>query len=1004
NHKLARVRVRDLQPVRAPTPALTLKPAPSRTAVSGGHDLSLDFAAKSTTGVVKMPKLQARNDVRPDPSNVYALKEMLQSLEEEVDKDEARYRMLKSTMEWDSDDDDEAEKPGLRRLIGSLKRRSNGSDENAVTNSRSLLGPKDSVTGRHRKDAAVCDGTLSPPALDREEVLTSNAFSEHLSTEEFASRFTRKMEGKSLLQAATSGNFRNTTLTSMDEKRQPGSSVLSPAVQLRPTLHIAATDVATNSDNTPFSNSLVPYKPLPRTPESSTTTSVQVLPQSFDSDLRTYDMAQESMQQYLPPPDPDTPTRSAGRSLRRSKSDYSIRTSVIGARLAPQIAPPKRTAKVEIINRDDSPGVYIARAATAAGLLSSPLHPDWEAAIETVKKGLAKELKEAGRKAREDEQSRKPTSKDTRSAEQQFWKQHGDRIMSPASSFDSAPSVDYAAMTDEDLQAFAWALQREIEQGASTNVVRRLFRHIGEQKAKEKENVIRQAVLAKQKWLVDREMEARAEGRRSAEEQHTATHTGTPKPQLVTSFCNKKLDGQISHTEKERATTGLALIESPDPEGGSGGRHAVLHSADGDDDEILSGETEPEREHSRLDENLRVTPPVDRTAYPVGLGITGVAGGVMTSAMDTTAGLRIRSTPGYPLSTEAVEPSYPNTPSHPRSPFGEESLKVDRSSTAPINRFGKPVFQPKRNDSFMRKIEEAASRAKELRSIGSHPALRESPRKADLPPAPATAPLLTLNDIWDFDEEETQRYADLVRGEARKRDGRKDSGGWVERQNWKATNSEATVDVPVLTVESDSGSRTSIFDWDALDEGHATGPIQQHSFTVDGDEAEQGISHLELHDQLRRLSEFVNLQYPNGQDDTAEEEEPEYVDNPEYDPATEALIPYAQNDAEETPALPAPGTVIKVNIDDIIAQWESSSAPSSSSNSPTSVKTCCVQAESLLPTTPYRHISDDQRKAPLQPLMNKLDLRYFPPLGGIEQYGGDVWELLAEGGGEVQYP
>ncbi|TKA63175.1 hypothetical protein B0A55_11140, partial [Friedmanniomyces simplex] len=388
-----------------------------------------------------MPKLQARNDVRPDPSNVYALKEMLQSLEEDVDKDEARYRTLKSTMEWDSDDDDEAEEPGLPQL---------------------------------------------------------------------------------------------------------GS-----------TSHIAATDVATKSDDTPFPNSLVPYKPLPRTPETRTTTSLQ---ESFDSDLRTYDMAQEFMQQYPPPPDPDTPTRSAGRSLRHAKSQCSVRTSVIGARLAPQIAPPKRTAKVEIINPDDSPGVYIARAATAAGLPSSPLHPDWEAAIETVKTGLAKELKEAGRKAREDEKSQKLTAKDNKSVEQQVWKQHGDRIMSPASSFDSAPSVDYAAVTDEDLQAFAWALQREIEQGASTGVVRRLFRNVSEQKAKEKENVIRQAVLAKQKRLVDREMEARAECRRIAERQQAATHTGTPKQQLVKSSCNKKLDGQISRMEKERATTGLALI------------------------------------------------------------------------------------------------------------------------------------------------------------------------------------------------------------------------------------------------------------------------------------------------------------------------------------------------------------------------------------------------------------------------------------------------------------
>ncbi|KAK1822175.1 hypothetical protein LTR12_003314 [Friedmanniomyces endolithicus] len=999
NYQLARVRVRDLQPVRALTLALAPNPARSRISSSGGHDSSLEIATRRPTSVVRMPPLQARNDVNPDPSSVYVLKEMIQSLEHEGNKDEADYMKLKSTMEWDSEDEDE--KPGLRRLIGSLKRKSTARDGNGTTNRGSQMASKLSVASRQRDNhTAQRSRALSPPTQDGEEKLEQlDARTCHSTEQQFASRFVRKMEEKSELQAATRANAYCLTSLPTEDPTLPVDQAPCPPIPPRACRPGAAVDVVTEQDSNPLSNSLALYKPLPRTPEPPEPpklSSLRVPSQRHGSALQLHDEARDFMRQYPPPTDPDTPSRSAGRSLRYAKSDCSVRTSFVSPRLAPPIAPAKRTTRVEIINPDDSPGVYIARAATAAGLPSSPLHPDWEAAIETVKAGVARELKEADRQAREGEESHKLNLEKTKSPEQQSWKEYGNRVLSPGKRFESSQTVDYAVMTDEDLETFDCVLQREIQQTASPSVAKRLFRRIGEHKAKE--NVIRQAVLAKQKWLVDRELEARAKCRRSAGEQLATLHASTSRLDLVNVSKNKTLIGQASHLPQERATQ-PALKRLPDAEPGSGGRHAISYPADAHDDEMPYGDTEPKRDNSGSYRILPGTSTVEGSVYPVGLGITGMGG--LTSALDTTTAIDMRSALEHPLSlqvdsTDIVDPIYSVTPSDPRSPFGEEPLKVARSPTAPTNRFGKPVFQPTRNDFFMHQIEAAARRAKELRSIGSHPALRESPSRSEVPSEPATVPMVTLHDIWDFDVEEAKRADDILGRKIGRGDGRKDSGACVDEHIYP----EVAIDVPEIKVESDSGNCTSFFENDAADNADVTRPRSQQSLSSDYSVNEQELSRQELHDRLSQLNEFMSLQYPGTPNYAAEDDEPEYVDNPDYDPAQhEPSVPYVTTNTLSS----APGTVITdLDIDSVIAQWqESSSGSNSSASSPiSSAKACCVHAESLLHTTPYWPSPDPAQLGTTVPLPlttpEKLDLRYFPPFRGTgrEQYGATTTTLL----------
>ncbi len=214
-----------------------------------------------------MPPLQARNDVNPDPSRVYVLKEMIQSLENEVNKDEADYMKLQSTMEWDSEDEDE--KPGLRRLIGSLKRKSTVRDGNGTTNRRFQTTSKLSVASRQRDNhTAQRNRALSPPTQDGEEKLEPpDARTFHSAEQQFASRFVRKMEEKSELQAAMRANAHCLTSLPTDDARFPADQAQCPPVPPRACRRGAAVDVGSQQDSNPFSNSLALYKPLPRTPE-----------------------------------------------------------------------------------------------------------------------------------------------------------------------------------------------------------------------------------------------------------------------------------------------------------------------------------------------------------------------------------------------------------------------------------------------------------------------------------------------------------------------------------------------------------------------------------------------------------------------------------------------------------------------------------------------------------------------------------------------------------------
>ncbi|KAK5723327.1 hypothetical protein LTR15_005025 [Elasticomyces elasticus] len=877
-NKPIRTRIRDLKPVHTPVPVLLPFHKLPNHSTSTEVTSSVDGDA-----VANMPKLQARDDIRLNTSNVSDLKQMIQSLDDEMDELEASNNMLKSTMEWDSDEgDEEVEKPALRRLFSTLKRKSAMSDRRYTVYSRSSQDTEDTAS-RRQSSFAIYDRALSQSRLSQEEIDNNS--------EEFKSMFAKRMQEKAKLRVGSAIAQEPTSVTTQTSKDLTQSLATTPSI-------------ASRGDSDPFVGALVPYKPLPDLPVSSSAITLHGTSPSHNMEP-SQDVVQRFIQKHPPPLDPATPTRNAGRSLRYAKSETSMRSSMIGPKLAPQIAPAKRTANVEITNPDDNPGVYIAKAAVSAGLPQSPLHPDWEAAIKAVKSSLVEDLKEADRRARDEVKLLKLSANEKRQAERLLWNEHGDRITSSAGHLGRVPTVDYAAaMTDHDLRMFRVALQRETEPSKPTGVVKRLLGQTNEQKTKE--DVIRNAVLAKQKWLVDRELEARLE----------AIASSTPPS---THGREDRLDQQTTSSARGRATLS-STADSPEPESATGGRYDVQTLAR--HNELQCTDTGPES---------LSTPGISCTTPAYGLGIFGASEHNIPSTLKATPHLDIRSTPKHspsapPVKVHGSGSTTPATPSHPRSPFGEAPLKV-----TPRNYVGSPVFQPKRNNSFKRKIEAAADRARELRSIGSHPALRESPSKSSLPSVPNTAPLITLNDIWDFNRGEDGRYDSVVK---------------EDELNSDLGNAKVTMESPTFTMESDSEPRKSVFKWDDVDEGYA----EQPRYAAGVYEVETNISAVALHDELKYLNEFMSLRYP-GRLESDSDDETEYVDNPDYNPAQDV------------------GGESKVLIDDVIAQWES---PSTSGSHSPSTKTCCPRAAGLLKASG----GYDQLTARATA---KLDLRHFHP-------------------------
>ncbi|KAK3113425.1 hypothetical protein LTR53_009294 [Teratosphaeriaceae sp. CCFEE 6253] len=966
-----RARASDLQTVTirgAPTPELFTPRARSSNLASSNRSPSADA---STMKLAKhSPKMRPRDDVRPQSSTVFDLKEMLLSSDREAKEAEAR---LKSTMEWDSES--EHSKPGLRRLIGSLKRRSTISGGRETT--PSITQALGHAVAKHGRTNSASMGTETASGICRSDARhvgapTQDIASTQESTEDFALRFKRKIQSKAmLLHPATSGGLSDHRTSPRTGSRllkaSPIPTSKTPSPRL-PSITLATAD-ALKRDSDPFITRAKTFKPLPPTPITASAISHQTTPEAACSTLDTYDAARAFMQQYPPPPDPDTPTRSAGRGLRSAGSDSSIgssasRTSSTGRRLAPEVPPARPTAGIEITNPDDLPGTYVAKMAKLPRLPSPPSHPDREVA----KPGFAKKLKAAEGRARDDQRTPKSGVEDRKRAERLLWKKHGDMLILRSGSHSRPPIIDYPSMTDRDLETFRSLLQREIGRGASGSAVQRLFRHVGEDKAKE--DVVRHATLAKQKWVIDREIEARSDARRSDQERQPIDHvTGAQ----AGPFGSRQHIERVWYAGQQQATQ-AALEEESKPQ--LDGRHAPVNRQIHDKKQYERAAVE----RSRTYEALCKTPPHAASLGAVGLGISGMnenaTSGLATCSHETRFGAQLdpSCTPSGSASNGLARDASTislTTPLKSHSPFDEEPLRVARSSTAPISRFGRPVFQPKRNDSFMRKIEEAASNAKQLRSFGSHPALRESPPTAGLSPVPSTAPLLELSDVWDVDDEKI--HGSIARaktvGDPRKRESDRTAHGQERRD----TEIGARVDTPVLILDGADGSR-SFFDWDEVDVGYGTQLMKQQHFGHDTIEPtlKMTLSQLHIYDQLSLLNQFINLEYP-GNPEEEEIDDIEYVDNPNYDPASHAAS--MRDEVDATPQ--ASGPIINVDIDDIIAQWQDSPTAVTKEHE---IRVCCARAESMLKRR------SQQLKAYFATKERPLDLRDFYPTT-IDEYG-----------------
>ncbi|KAK5111783.1 hypothetical protein LTR62_004703 [Meristemomyces frigidus] len=609
--------------------------------------------------------------------------------------------------------------------------------------------------------------------------------------------------------------------------------------------------------------------------ETSALDVTKVTPWETQDKIRKTSATADFMKLYPPPPVPETPTKSGGRSLRAAKSDSSIRMTASGAKLAPEILPAQHSAAVDITNPVGSPTLYVSQSATTEAV-EIPEDADLAAAIQMAKSSwlVAKRERDHDGKSYDD-------YKHDSDYVRKLWRKNGDKLIARASRYGFAPKKEYSSMTDNQVEAVGWAIDREASTGGTLSMVQKMFRHVGEVRARDA--IAKRVCAQKKRWLLRRAEDARSEGRLGPEHEQII--------RVVSGFLEEAMVaidlGKIDEAAEIMKTAGEELgeeINAPPQDVTftptlSGSLRA----------EHWSAESERMRTFQALCVGESPAEPA-RTDEPTGLGIT--LGAVETDAALLTTPQR------PPQSVSRLRPST-YTPAEldsfmtsarsssqlspeqslsaqqqftPTSPHHQKPLKVQLSPLAPVDKFGNKILKPLRNSEFHRKIQqEQANRAKDLRCMGSHPALRRQ-RDGGSPAqkGSVTAPMIELNDCFDFDLSGSQIKHDSIL---------KQTG------NVQLPQDEYVVFAPSVR----SAGRQSLLDWDDDEKSGAALLFGQ----LDENCSHGAMSALEKHIRLSRLSKFMELRYPG---------------SPQVAEAT---------DNEEVEA-----SVIHVELDDAIADWQ----------------------------------------------------------------------------------
>ncbi|KAK4551418.1 hypothetical protein LTR86_011184 [Recurvomyces mirabilis] len=794
------------------------------------------------------------------------LRALLRDLDHQEEEKELAGTVPKSSMQWDSEDEErneaevEVEVDGKRRWRGKLMKKPKRKSDESNESSRSFTDPT--------KIAAKWKQKIASARL--------KAFADAPS-------------GSLTAPLPSAGTF-----TLPDHMLSPATSSLS---------------------NAQSNNAEVPGP--------------EVTPWIYQEELaRMTGGVTEFMRLHPPPPIPETNMKSAERGLRSVKSDCSIRTTATGNKIAAEIGPAKRAVALSTAKFKHSPTFHITQAVESR-LIAVPasIKHEWEEAIRTTRAKV---------KAAKLQMESAVDGAHQYLDKHEVWRKNGDRLIARASRLGYAPVIDWDRLTTKEVEAFGYALERD-----SDDEVKKMFHHVGEQAAKNA--VIKHSYLKKQKWLEERTKGALAQGRLSAEQDK----------QLRTA--SRHISDALLAIDQGRAEDAAEMMEHANDEQGS------LRDTPEKQDYPTSNHRRPERA-SAESERMRTygalcTAGQDHShvttqVAAAGLGITLDENLDMAETMSTPQRPRevsytqselddFMASAGSSNRSSSQVSMHSVGPVPPTSPLADRPLKVQRSPLAPRDKFGKPVFQPHRDGDFMRKIQVEAERAKAIRAMGSHPALRGKSR-VEVEDGPATAPMLQLNDVFDFRE--------------RLRSDKHDSKEYEDEEY-------DLLDEYGSDCEGDSlNKRISAMTWDYTNEIE-TAQLEEQLIQLEDQHEGSTWSPLAYQIGLSRLSKFMDLQYPgSAQQPPGDEEEVEYVDNPDYNhhaavtaahtvghaalgihecmtpskPAKSGATATTQHNSNSTglsaqrfttPSRPAKQQLaskptMSVDIDDVIAQWE----------------------------------------------------------------------------------
>ncbi|KAK5129038.1 hypothetical protein LTR85_000371 [Meristemomyces frigidus] len=620
------------------------------------------------------------------------------------------------------------------------------------------------------------------------------------------------------------------------------------------------------------------------------------------------------MNRHPPPPEPQSPTRLAGRALRATKSDTSIRTAVT---IAPSLASSKRS--VETVNPDSSPLTYISKVARSPALPSSPADPYWNEAIEYAKRELAADRKKEAQRASEETAKKKDSPKHAKDTERQARIMAAKRLIVRSSIHGWAPTIDYSEMNAEELEAYGAAIEEEIAKGGPVKGIKKLFKQVGEKQ----HEIVRHVAEAKALKQIEAAKKAEAGG----EDGKADMHINEALRMLEGDECLDAADhAGLATAIREDGRTDTATTPGK-------GRNGIMQELfnRSPDHETLYGDLDDERRKALL--ALSAVSPASSVHQLVGLGICAMEGAVSTRDFGATARLTMRKDtelmPAEHVSCDHDQLSIysQNEDGTLSSPLDLEPLSVPRSSLLHLDQFeNHNAFVPRRNESFVRKINEQ-SRVRALKLKGSHPAMRGGVDEPDARPVSPFIDLpLTLSEQkLKLGQLQWKRDSILRCDDPGGDDSRDSFTNYVDSDEHEATLLRRRSPTKQLTVDTNA-----LF---PEDEGYHTARLDKQRFS-----AMQELARLQLPLNVRTPREFGQAMSeldswfdgdsPDSEGSDSGSEGIEYIDNPDYDPALDSSRngewDDEQNDdeVEEISSEPASQRVIEIDIDDVIAHWE----------------------------------------------------------------------------------